>query len=146
MQGSALLLALVIVVAVLGTSSAISFLLKTCRYANYGRHLMVALTLIPLSYHLCGILVYFSEAATALLHDRAARHRDALPPMAVQLLLAPQPLGKSVTLPDVIWMSCLFFVGYGVVVVWHLCIDIIRLLKASRRRMRLPDLKEVAKS
>lgn len=117
--------------------------LASCRVGNIIRHLAVAVTLVPVAFILCMVLVVSYNGLGDTLHTFAKEHQAELPRPLVYAAAAVRPLSGNTTLTDTMWMACLLFTAYGVANVWHHMIDIIRLLKASRRRLMLPEMREL---
>ncbi|KAK7196045.1 hypothetical protein NESM_000538300 [Novymonas esmeraldas] len=114
-----------------------------CVRAAPVRHAAVAITLIPvalvLSYLLC--IVYRDMATTA--HTFAKEHAAELPWPLVYAIAAMRPPASHVGLAEALWMTCFLFASYAAVNVLHHLVDVTRLLKASRRRLLLPEMREL---
>ncbi|CAJ1025290.1 hypothetical protein, conserved [Leishmania lindenbergi] len=126
---------------------SIAFLFVTlwevCRHVSVIQHSAVALTLIPIAFFLSNVLCTSYNVLGGTLQTFAKENAQALPQPLFYVIAAIRPLAAQAGLTDTLWMACLLFVAYGVTKVWYHLIDITRLLKASRRRLQLPELREL---
>ncbi|CAG9574396.1 conserved hypothetical protein [Leishmania major strain Friedlin] len=115
---------------------------QLCGRVNAMQHGAVAIALIPVSVFLGHVLCASYNALGETLQTFAKENVQGLPQPLVYVIVAIRPLVAQVGLTDAMWMACLLFTAYSVAKVWHHLIDITRLLKASRRRLQLPDMRE----
>ncbi|GET88812.1 hypothetical protein, conserved [Leishmania tarentolae] len=134
------------IVALVGAFSA-AFLCLTvqqlCGHVNVMQHSAVAITLIPTAFLLGNLLCASYNALGETLHTFAKKNEQDLPQPFFYMIAAIRPLVAEVALADSMWTACFLFVAYSVAKVWHHLIDITRLLKASRRRLHLHELREL---
>lgn len=101
------------------------------------RHIAVTIALFPLA---CLAAISLQVSTSSILSGAAdLTARNILPPpvAAVARLLGAPP--ADATLTDVLLVVCLLQVGYGSVIVCRHLVDIVRLLKLSRRRLMRPE-------
>ena len=131
--------------SILACAYILSSMLTSCRERNILRHISVAVALVPLAFVLCTVLVVAYNSLGETLHTFAKDHQHDLPSQLVYVAAAVRPLSQHFNLTETMWMACLLFTAYGVANVWHHLIDITRLLKASRRRLILPEMQQIRK-
>ncbi|KAG5478753.1 hypothetical protein LSCM1_06157 [Leishmania martiniquensis] len=135
-----------VVVALICVFSAALFVVtvwQLCERVNVMHHSAVAATLIPVAYFLGSVLCAAYNGLGATLQTFAKENAHGLPQPVVSVIAAIRPLSEQVGLTDTMWMASLLFSAYGVTKVWRHLIDITRLLKASRRRLLLPEMREL---
>ncbi|CAJ1989041.1 hypothetical protein conserved [Leishmania donovani] len=115
---------------------------QLCGRVNVMQHGAVAIALIPISVFLGHVLCASYNALGETLQTFAKKNAQDLPQPLFYVIAAIRPLVAQVGLTDAMWMACLLFTAYSVTKVLHHLIDITRLLKASRRRLQLPEMRE----
>lgn len=131
--------------AILACAHLLVSILNTCREGNVVRHVAVAVTVVPLAFVLSTVLIISYNGLTDNVHTFAKEHQHELPSYLVYAAAAMRPLSGAFNLTETMWMACLLFTAYGVANVFHHLIDVLRLLKASRRRLLLPEMRALRK-
>ncbi|KAG5478557.1 hypothetical protein LSCM4_04790 [Leishmania orientalis] len=142
---AALWSACVVIVFTCAFSAALFFVTvrQLCEHVNAIQHSAVAATLILVAYVLSNVLCVSYNGLGTALQTFAKEHEQDLPQPLFYMIAAIRPLVARVGLTDTMWMACLLFSAYGVTKVWRHMIDITRLLKVSRRRLLLPEMREL---
>lgn len=102
-------------------------------YSDWIGHSTVMFACVPLAVVLC--FAVLAEAEELVKLARAGESKGVLFGVYLRLAKAVPEIEKDMTLLDVQLATCLLFVGYACMRVWRHLVDIVRLLKVSRRRM-----------